>query len=78
MDACEWGQCTLARTHSTVPTAWHWSADTDSSEEEDFNAVRVAEVAAREAAAGEGGRDQVYRGAKARTIRYKEFSESGG
>lgn len=67
-----------SHTHSVLPTAWLWSADSDSSEEEEFNAARVAEAAAREAAAGEGGRDQVYRGAKARTIRYKEFSESGG
>ena len=36
----------------------------------------VAEAAARQLAL-EGGRDQSYRGAKGRSIRYKEFSESG-
>jgi hypothetical protein len=46
----------------------------DSESDEDFHTAAVAEAVARNAIEG---RNQVYRGAKARAVRYKEWSESG-
>ena len=55
-------------------------ADSESDEDDEvavgFNVAAAAEAVARQLAL-EGGRDQSYRGAKGRSIRYKEFSESG-
>ncbi|EFN59033.1 hypothetical protein CHLNCDRAFT_137726 [Chlorella variabilis] len=53
------------------PNAEEDEADSDS--DEDFQVAAVAEAVARNALEG---RDQVYRGAKARAVRYREWSES--
>jgi hypothetical protein len=53
-----------------VPSA----APADSGSDDDYEVAAVADAVARNALEG---RDQVYRGAKARAVRYKEWSESG-
>jgi hypothetical protein len=62
----------IPRSSWLVSHIYTTTADSDS--DEDFHVATVADAVARNALEG---RDQVYRGAKARTVRYREFSESG-